>query len=212
MKTRATSQWLAGVAGGLLVAVSALGWAGPPWGPGGIKGALEACEAELQACLEEPCVIFPGDGQTGPELSYTDNGDGTFTDNNTGLMWELKDGDDGVADYSNPHDADNWYTWYEAATVFLDELNGGSEPFADHTDWRLPTVKELHSLVDYSVASPAVSDELPGATHSVDYWSSTTEANRDWNVWTVFFGEGYVSAYYGFKGDDWKVRAVRGGW
>jgi len=71
MKTRRTLSWLAGVAGGLLLAVSALGWAGPPWGPGGIKGALKACEAELEAYLEEPGAFFPSDRL--PELdSYVD--------------------------------------------------------------------------------------------------------------------------------------------
>ncbi|MFN2218037.1 MAG: DUF1566 domain-containing protein, partial [Anaerolineae bacterium] len=179
MKTRRTLSWLAGVAGGLLVAVSALGWAGPPWGRGGIKGALEACEAELQACREEPCAIFPGDGQTGPELSYTNNGDGTFTDNSTLLIWEIKDGDDGVEDYTNPHDVNNLYTWYQAGTVFLDELNG--EQFAGYEDWRLPTVKELLSLMDYSVPppGPCVADDLPGATYPSSYWSSTAVAGYD---------------------------------
>src|SRR3972149_9339876 len=49
---------------------------------------------------------FPGDGAgDGPALSYTDNGDGTFTDNNTKFMWEIKDQSGGV------HDVDNTYTW-----------------------------------------------------------------------------------------------------
>ncbi|MFT4570072.1 MAG: hypothetical protein ACI91F_000942, partial [Candidatus Binatia bacterium] len=48
-----------------------------------------------------------GDVQAGAVLSYTDNGDGTITDNNTGLMWEKKD------DNPTPtiHDIDNTYTW-----------------------------------------------------------------------------------------------------
>src|SRR5262245_11173262 len=59
---------------------------------------LGTCQTDLAVCLAEPTVIFPGDGYNspdaigvsghGPVLSYTDNGDGTFTDNNTLLMWE----------------------------------------------------------------------------------------------------------------------------
>lgn len=57
---------------------------------------LVTCQTDLGACEAEPNVVFPGDGQEGtsldfglahgPALSYTDNGDGTFTDNNT-LSW-----------------------------------------------------------------------------------------------------------------------------
>ena len=44
--------------------------------------------------------------QAGATLSYTDNSDGTITDNNTGLMWEKKDDSGGI------HDQDNTYTWW----------------------------------------------------------------------------------------------------
>ena len=62
-------------------------------------------------------MIFPGDGYDypvdwavgidhGPALSYTDNGDGTFTDNNTQLVWEKKDNVDGSV-----HNVGNMYQW-----------------------------------------------------------------------------------------------------
>jgi len=48
---------------------------------------LAACKADLAACEAQSCSVFPGDGaSSGPALSYTDNGDGTATDNNTGFM------------------------------------------------------------------------------------------------------------------------------
>jgi len=212
MKTRRTLTWLAGVTGGLLLAVSTVGWAGPAWGPGGIKGALEACEATLQACLEQPCIIFPGDGQTGPELSYSDNDDGTFTDNNTLLIWEIKDSDDGVEDYTNPHDVDNRYEWcccWEPCG-FLAELN--EQPgFAGYTDWRLPTVKELQSLVDYGG-----SVDLPGATASAWYWSSTFCDGCDYMVGGAFLvssgGDLLADNPRTGSGAPVAARAVRDGW
>ena len=63
----------------------------------------------------------------GPDPSYTDNGDGTITDNNTGLMWQQDMG----AKIS-----------YADATSKADTLTLG-----DYTDWRVPTIKELYSLI-----------------------------------------------------------------
>lgn len=66
----------------------------------------------------------------GNQPSYTDNGDSTITDNNTGLMWqkymgEMKSWDDAMADTATAR-------------------TGG------YNDWRMPTVKELYSLMEYS--------------------------------------------------------------
>jgi hypothetical protein len=240
MKTRTTIHWFAGLAGALLLALPVMGWAASDWRPGGVPGALARCEADLEACLAEPCAIFPGDGwpedapdyaipggaplnYAGPgEIGEDDPPEGTFIDLNTGLMWEIKDSADGVADYTNPHDVDNLYTWSEATAspyipngsafeLFLAELN--AEPgFAGYTDWRLPTVKELQSLVDYSVPYPGttVAEGLPGATASSYYWSSTAYASFEPGAWGVSFGDGYVNGIV--KDFDGHVRAVRGGW
>lgn len=66
----------------------------------------------------------------GTQPSYIDNGDGTVTDNNTGLMW-LQDAGDKV-DY------------YDAISA------ADSYEFAGYSDWRVPTIKELYSLMDFS--------------------------------------------------------------
>ncbi|MBD3329010.1 DUF1566 domain-containing protein [Candidatus Dojkabacteria bacterium] len=62
--------------------------------------------------------------------SYTDNGNGTITDNVTGLMWQQDPGEK---------------VYYSEAVSGADSLNLGG-----HTDWRLPTIKELYSLMDFS--------------------------------------------------------------
>src|SRR5207247_60676 len=74
-------------------------------------------------------------------LSYTDNGDGTITDNNTGLVWEKLSADGSV------HDMSNTYTWDQTFSGHVATLNSTS--FGGHNDWRLPNVKELASIVNY---------------------------------------------------------------
>jgi len=162
-----------------------------------------------------------GDIQAGATLSYTDNGDGTITDNNTCLMWEKKSDDGSI------HDKDNAYTWDNAFDMHLNGLNGlNTTNFAGYNDWRLPNVKELQSIVNYEKFSPSVSMEFnngcpptpPTVTCTVTecsctasslYWSATTPANDPTDAWLVFFGIGFVRS-------DGKifsnfVRAVRGG-
>jgi len=68
---------------------------------------------ELNSCPTEGQSFYGQDAQyNGPVRSYTLLGGGTMVqDNVTGLIWEMKNNLDGTPDYSNPHDADNTYTW-----------------------------------------------------------------------------------------------------
>lgn len=63
--------------------------------------------------------------------NFVDNGDGTITDNATGLMWQQAD--DGVTR--------DW----ENALSYAENLS-----LAGHNDWRMPNAKELHSILDYT--------------------------------------------------------------
>ena len=73
-------------------------------------------------------TLFYGQDATYPDngTSYTDNGDGTITDNITGLMWVKARG--------------SKMTWDEAVAGASTNITGG------HKDWRMPTIKELYSL------------------------------------------------------------------
>jgi uncharacterized protein DUF1566/dockerin type I repeat protein len=155
-----------------------------------------------------------GEIQAGAPLSYTDNGDGTITDNNTGLVWEKQSRDGSV------HDVGNAYTWDEAFSAHVAGLNTAN--FAGHQDWRLPNVKELQTIVDYGNANPAVSTAFnSGCTASCTpttcsctaaafYWSSTSNVAGPSFAWGVHFFAGASEAGGNVKSSTALVRAVRG--
>jgi hypothetical protein len=156
-----------------------------------------------------------GELQKGLVTAYVDNGDGTITDARTGLMWEK------LSDDGSIHDKDDFYTWENAFAVKVATLNGGGG-FAGHTDWRVPNVNELVSLVNYGAVNPSVSPALnTGCVASCTvtscscteftfyYWSSSTYQNFPQAAWLVDFSAGYI--YASGKANSWHVRAVRGG-
>lgn len=120
------------------------------------------------------------------EDALTANGDGTVTDNRTGLNWQQGE-------------APAPMTW-EQALEYVRGLEGG---------WRLPNIRELQSLHDETAVQPAISRIFPEAQRGL-YWSSTTQITRAGDrAWTVDFALGIVS--YNEKTQRLRVRAVRGG-
>jgi len=76
------------------------------------------------------------------------------------------------------------------------------------SDWRLPSLKELKTLVDSNRKNPAISADYFPNTQSSLYWSSTIHANYTNVAWGVLFSYGY--GYMGGKSSSYYVRAVRG--
>jgi len=161
-----------------------------------------------------------GDIQAGAPLRYVDNGNGTITDLNTGLMWEKMCSEDPPGGTCPAeHSVDMVYNWSDAFDVKVASLNTGS--FAGYDDWRVPNVKELQSLVDFDVIDPAVDAAFSSGcvdpcsvaacscTAADGYWSSTLLATFPTYAWGVFFGIGTVDGVDGT--DTLRVRAVRGG-
>ncbi len=75
----------------------------------------------------------------GTPMSYTDNGDGTVTDNVTGLMWVKSPDLNGDGKIT----AEDKLS-YEDALAFAE-----SYQLAGHDDWRIPTIKEMYSLMNF---------------------------------------------------------------
>ncbi len=106
---------------------------------------------------------------------FEDNQDGTISDHATGLVWSQEDNGEGL----------NW----KDALAWVQEKN--AEKYLGYSDWRLPSIKELQSIVDYSRSpqatnSPAIDPlfscteiTVEGGTKNYGfYWSSTTHQNQ----------------------------------
>ena len=185
-----------------------------------IKGKpadLAKCQTTFQSALTKI-----DDKATKAEIGcrYRDNGDGTITDFDTGLMWEKKiDQAFGLAcELSNlPSCWTRKFTWATAMAEFISELNGftlsASSQFghAGHTDWRLPTIVELQTILMHTYpcgTSPCI-DPIFGPTVADFYWSATTVADSPNSAWSVGFNIGNVG--YNGKNGNLYVRAVRAG-
>ncbi|MFM8444420.1 MAG: DUF1566 domain-containing protein [Methylococcus sp.] len=129
-----------------------------------------------------------GGWQTGvpaPSPRFTDNNNGTVTDQLTGLVW-LKDADclNGATTWSQAID------WSNTLASGACGLGDGSTA----RQWRLPTIKELQSLIDFGQSSPALPAGHPFTfVQSQGYWSSTTVASGTGQAWGLGFADGNVA-------------------
>jgi hypothetical protein len=135
-------------------------------------------------------------GVAWPNPRFTDHGNGTVTDNMTGLMW-----------VKAPHSLtgnSGTMTWNNA----IDFCNGLSH--AGHSDWRLPNVRELQSLIDYGRFNLALPSGHPfTGVQSSSYWSSSTYAGGTDHAWFVDLRHGGVLNVN--KTDTYYVWPVRAG-
>lgn len=146
-------------------------------------------------------------------MSYNDNGDGTVTDNLTGLMWlkctMTSTGADTSPDCSGTHQK---VQWYEA----IDKCDGLE--YAGYDDWRLPTIPELSSIIHYGKPgplTPAIDESAFPGTEYEDcyddgafptagwkifcsglseekYWTGTRWGPNEY-AWSIHFDDGYTN-------------------
>ena len=154
------------------------------------------CCGPGQRCRDDQCVAatdfqwaqWPASADSPAE--YT-NSQETVTDRHTGLVWQRAD-------------AGQLLTWADATAYCASAHLGGLG------DWRLPSVVELMSLVDYGRTQPAI-DPIAFPTtspHGTDgYWTSTACASVSGAVWYVSFETGF----YGVQPSDY-TRLARCVW
>jgi len=142
----------------------------------------------------------------GKEVSSTSTSWSMIKDNVTGLTWTIKKSKDGSADASNPHDGDNTYAWDNISSDFLAKLNA-SPGFGGFTDWKLPTIQQLDSLVNAATATASI-DATSFPSMGAEYWSSTADAVSG-KAWYINFGKGGMIASDKIT-NSYHVIAVRG--
>ena len=109
------------------------------------------------------------------------------TDNVTKLMWE-----DGVVNSANKNNA----------IIYCNDLSLGG-----YTNWRLPTIKELSSLVDSSKTAPSINNIFKNTNSNLYISSSFYQYSSSAASMVVDFNEGYV--HFGLDSTSYKIRCVR---
>jgi hypothetical protein len=109
-----------------------------------------------------PEEITPISNTVTAETRFIDKGNGAVLDKNTALMW-LKDANV----FKMP------LTW-QAANKAINDMNSGVRPNLGHTDWRIPFLHDMETLIDKSNFYPALSDKHPFENvQNQFYWTST---------------------------------------
>ncbi len=189
----------------------------------GSKSAAVPQTGQTSTVPLDVSAIDGADGQLGKGVAwtnprFTDNGNGTVTDNLTGLVW-----------LQNADCASGKKSWTEAlafAHALYDGWSGdgsggdcGLDDGSAATQWRLPNVLELQSLIAWQYSNPALSNDAGdskwtsgagSAFTSVQlnyYWSSTTYAGITDGAWYVGLNGGFV--VNGIKSNSYYVWPVR---
>ena len=144
--------------------------------------------------------------------SYT-AGTYSVTDNKTGLVWQRygHGSSDGYTAPTQTSDCASGGTYSSSYCVYnwQNSLKYCSNLSLDgQTDWRLPNLKELQSIVNYGAISPSIDTTNFLNTSSSNYWSSSTAFNAQISAWNVVYSVGN-SGYYS-KDNTLSVRCVRG--
>ena len=115
----------------------------------------------------------------GTAKSYTDNGDGTVTDDHTGLVWQKSD------------NGATTLTW-ENALTYCSNLANGVDGLTDGSsagDWRLPSFVEGATLIDFGAGGYKNAAFTWSGSY---YWLGTTRSSYTGNAYYLLFDIGYI--------------------
>lgn len=161
------------------------------------QSGQSSCYSAVGASI--PCA---GTGQDGdkmagvewPKQRFSDNGNGTMTDSLTGLIW-LKDAtcNDTVGGVEKTNGYLSWNEslgWSNGMSDGYCGLADGSKP----GDWRLPSRKEMKSLINRQLVVNALGLSSSGFTNvqANSYWTSSTNTANTANAWYICMNNGHI--------------------
>ncbi len=146
--------------------------------------------------IENKCIqSSPSESGNFPEKRFIENRC-TVTDRHSGLIWTKS------ADI-----AKHPVSWEKSLTI-VREMNDRNA--YGHPDWRLPNIRELESLTDMRIHSPAIAASDIFTDIKDFYWSSTTSVYDPAYAWTMYSEDGNIGVGYK-KNPEFHVWCVRGG-
>lgn len=167
--------------------------------PGGTAHGAQTCDPAVTA--------------TSPDSRLNNSAkDGTVSDTATGLMWKkCSEGQTYNSDTGTCSHAAATYTWQQALQRAQAVNQGTAGESLGHTDWRVPNIKELRSLVEQACEDPAINTNAFPLTPSSPglYWSSSPSRKTIGKAWGVDFSLG--SASPAPMASPAYLRLVRGG-
>ena len=160
--------------------------------------------AQAQTCVQNNLP-------SNPTAVYTVHGDGTVTDRRTGLMWaQCLAGQSGTQCATGATGTPIPMDW-AAALAYAQ-----SQTLAGYHDWRLPSAKELRTLVEHCRTQPAINEDIfpaqtfdPIAEQGV--WTATPDVRDASRAWYIDFETGAQGKALRSTADRHTVRLVRGG-
>ncbi len=145
------------------------------------------------------------------------------TDNLTGLMWarnaNLAKNAAFNPDWSSVAGTCTWAQAFDVITNSAGPVNGAN--YGGYSDWRMPNLREMHSIVTLQYCAPSLSDETGTnkwtenhpftGVKSENYWANTTSASDVTKAWIVYLKSGsmYVMSKTALTQYVWPVRGGR---
>jgi hypothetical protein len=163
-------------------------------------GTTDRVDGRSEAGRASDAAVFSGESSLGGENSrFTNNGDGTVTDQSSGLVWMRC-----AAGQSGNDCAEGVYSIlpWQNAVDYCDGLT-----LAGHNDWRLPSREELRPIAGTAAGYPTTHQRAFPGTPSTLLWTSSFNVSNPEGAWAIGLQDGYVD--YGFKTNKYSAKCVR---
>lgn len=178
----------------------------PAWPALALALTAGAAQAQMTGDLERcPAHLAP----TTPDAHFQDAGPGLVLHQPTGLIWKrCSEGQTWDPAEKTCQGEPQKFRW-EDAQAHIQALNAQADPASrlGHTDWRMPTLRELQSIVEYACRAPAINLQQFPKTGGWLYWSATPVTGFTRYAWGVYFEQG--NTYWYSQRLNQRMRLVR---